>query len=609
MSATIAEILHAHRSGRSTPARTVAACLERIERHADPSVFTALVGPEALAEQLAALEGRDPAQLPLYGVPFAVKDNIDVAGLPTSCACPDFAYVAARDATAVARLKRAGAIVIGKTNLDQFATGLNGTRSPYGTPRNAVRADLIPGGSSSGSGVAVAAGLVAFSLGTDTAGSGRIPAGLNNVVGIKPSLGLVSTAGLVPACRTLDCISVFGLTVEDAFTALRAMAGPDEADPFSRPLPLGAPGAFPAAARIAVPRPEDRLFLGDRQAEAAFTQAIARLASLGARIVEIAMEPFYETAKLLYEGPWVAERYAAVGPFLESKPDSFNEVVRSIIEEGRRRTAVEAFRAHYRRVELAARARASLDGCDALMVPTMPTVYTVEEMLADPVRLNSNLGIYTNFVNLLDMCGIAVPSGMRPDGAPVGVTLLAGAGRDAQLAAIAAAFHAATDLPMGATGLPLPALPQAVPQPGAGYHALALFGAHLSGLPLNGELLAAGGVFLRRARTSEDYRLYALPEGRVRRPGLLRVEPGSGGAIDCEIWALPAEAFAGFVDAIPAPLGIATIQLEDGSRVKGFALEAVAARDARDITEFGGWRGFLADDQRQRQAAGIPAAG
>ena len=608
MPATIADILHAHRSGRSTPSRTVAACLERIERHADPSIFTALFGREALAEQVAALEGRDPSSLPLYGVPFAVKDNIDVAGLPTSCACPDFAYAAARDATAVARLRRAGAIVIGKTNLDQFATGLNGTRSPYGTPRNAVRADLVPGGSSSGSGVAVAAGLVAFALGTDTAGSGRIPAGLNNIVGIKPSLGLVSTSGLVPACRTLDCISVFGLTVDDAFAALRVMAGPDEADPFSRPLPLGTPGAFPAAPRIAVPRPEDRVFLGDRQAEAAFAQAIARMASLGARIVEIAMEPFYETAKLLYEGPWVAERYAAVGPFLEAKPEAFNEVVRAIIEEGRRRTAVETFRGHYRRAELAARTRASLAGCDALMVPTMPTVYTVEEMLADPVRLNSHLGVYTNFVNLLDMCGIAVPSGLRPDGAPVGITLLAGAGRDAHLAALASAFHASTDLPMGATGEKLPSLPPATPRAGAGYHEIALFGAHLSGLPLNGELLEAGGVFMRRARTSDDYRFYALPEGRVRRPGLLRVEAGSGASIECEIWALPAEAFARFVDAIPAPLGIATILLEDGSRVKGFALEAVAARDARDITGFGGWRGFLADEQRQRQAAGIPAA-
>ncbi|MBS7545468.1 allophanate hydrolase [Ancylobacter oerskovii] len=608
MSATIAEILQANRSGRSTPARTVAACLEAIERHADPSIFTALVGPEALGEQLAALEGRDPAGLPLYGVPFAVKDNIDVAGLPTSCACPDFAYVATRDATAVARLKRAGAIVIGKTNLDQFATGLNGTRSPYGTPRNAVRADLVPGGSSSGSGVAVAAGLVPFALGTDTAGSGRIPAGLNNIVGVKPSLGLVSTAGLVPACRTLDCISVFALTVADAMAALKAMAGPDEADPFSRPLPFGTPGACPPALRIAVPRPEDRVFLGDRQAEAAFTQAVARMAALGARIVEVAMEPFYETARLLYEGPWVAERYAAVGPFLESKPDSFNEVVRAIIEEGRRRTAVEAFRAHYRRVELAARARAALEGCDALMVPTMPTVYTVEEMLADPVRLNSNLGIYTNFVNLLDMCGIAVPSGLRPDGAPVGVTLLAGAGRDAHLAAIAAAFHASTELAMGATGRPLPALPAAMPRVAAGHHEIALFGAHLSGLPLNGELLEAGGMFLRQARTNADYKLYALPEGRVRRPGLLRVEPGGGAPVECEIWALPAEAFARFVDAIPAPLGIATIQLEDGGRVKGFALEAVAAKGARDITGFGGWRGFLAEEQRQREAAGISAA-
>lgn len=503
----------------------------------------------------------------------------------------------------MARLRRAGAIVIGKTNLDQFATGLNGTRSPYGTPVNAMRADLVPGGSSSGSGVVVAAGLVPFALGTDTAGSGRIPAGLNNIVGLKPSLGLVSTNGVVPACRSLDCVSIFTLDVADAMTVLGAMAGYDENDPFSRALPLGALGTFPSHARIAVPRPRDRVSFGDRLSDAAFERAIARVAELGVEIVEIEMEPFYETARLLYEGPWVAERFAAVGSFLDARPAAFDPSVRTIIEQGRSLTAVDAFRGRYRLAELKVLAAAALKGFDALMVPTMPTAYTVEQMRADPIRLNSHLGVYTNFVNLLDMCGLAVPSEIRSDGIPFGITLLAPGGRDAHLAALGAGFHAATGLTMGATGLAVPPAgarkPCAIPD----YLEIALFGAHLSGLPLNGELLAAGGVLLREARTKPDYQLYLLPEGRVRRPGLLRGRPGSGAAIACEVWALPAAAFGRFVAGIPAPLGVGTVTLEDGSEVKGFLMEAVAAGAARDITAFGGWRAFLADEAKRKSAA------
>jgi len=596
---TIAEIVEAHRAGKRLM-DTLTEALSLIERRGDPAIFTSLSTPESLASAVKALDGLDPATLPLYGVPFAVKDNIDVAGLPTSCACPDFSYIATRDATVVARLRRAGAIVIGKTNLDQFATGLNGTRSPYGTPRNAMRADLIPGGSSSGSGVAVALDLVPFALGTDTAGSGRIPAGMNNIVGLKPSLGLISTNGVVPACRSLDCVSIFALSVEDAWTALRVAAGPDDADPFSRTLPVGAMGAFPVRPRIAVPRRLDRASFGDTLAETAFVSAIARMEAMGATIVEIEMAPFFETARLLYEGAWIAERFAAVGSFLDSRPDAFHPVVRAIIEQGRNMTAVDAFRGQYRLAELKALAREALAGFDALMVPTMPAVYTVEQMLADPVRLNSHLGIYTNFVNLLDMCGISVPSEIRADGAPAGITLLAAAGRDAHIASIGAAFHASTGLTMGATGRKLPPVRPASSRPAPGFHEIALFGAHLSGLPLNGELLAMGGSFVRRARTSADYRLYLLPEGRVRRPGLLRGAPGSGAPIECEIWALPAEGYGRFVAGIPAPLGIGTVLLEGGGEVKGFVMEAIAAGNARDITEFGGWRGFLADEAAQK---------
>ncbi|MCS0497108.1 allophanate hydrolase [Ancylobacter sp. MQZ15Z-1] len=605
MIGTIADIVAAHRSGAARPAETVARCFELIERHGDPAIFTTLSTPQAIAAALRALEGIDPAGLPLYGVPFAVKDNIDVAGLPTTCACPDYAYDATRDASCVTRLRRAGAIVIGKTNLDQFATGLNGTRSPYGTPRNAMRADLVPGGSSSGSAVAVAAGLVPFALGTDTAGSGRVPAGLNNIVGLKPSLGLVSTSGVVPACRSLDCVSVFALSVEEAFAVLRAAGGSDEADPYSRALPIGMPGDFPARPRIAVPRRADLVSFGDRLAERAFAAAVARMERLGAEVEEIDMAPFHDTAKLLYEGPWVAERLAAVGAFLESRPAAFHPVIRSIVEQGRGLTAVDAFRGQYRLAELKVQAREALAGFDALMVPTMPTVYTVEQMLAEPVRYNSNLGVYTNFVNLLDMCALSVPAEIRPDDAPAGVTLLAPAGRDAHLAALGSGFHADTGLTMGATGRRLGPRPQARPRPAPGFLELALFGAHLSGLPLNGDLVAAGGVFLRNARTSADYRLHLLPEGRVRRPGLVRGRPGSGAPIACEVWALPAEAFGRLVAAIPAPLGVGSVMLDDGTEVKGFLMEAAAAANARDITAFGGWRGFLAAEEERRESHAV----
>ena len=600
MIGTIADIVAAHRSGRVRPAETLARVVSLIAAQDDPAIFTALVDEAGLAAQLAQLDGADPAHLPLYGVPFAVKDNIDVAGLPTTCACPDYAYPATRDAAAVARLRRAGAVVIGKTNLDQFATGLNGTRSPYGTPRNPIRGDLVPGGSSSGSAVAVAAGLVSFALGTDTAGSGRVPAGLNNIVGLKPSLGLISTRGVVPACRSLDCVSVFALTVEDALLATSVMAGPDEDDPSSRALPLGGLAAFPPAATIAVPRAQDVVTFGDKAAEAGFRRAIERMVRLGARIVEIDLTPFFETARLLYEGPWVAERYAAVGAFLESRPAAVHPVVAGIIDQGRHFSAVEAFRAHYRLAELKAQAMAALAGVDALMVPTMPTVFTVAQMLEEPVRCNSQLGVYTNFVNLLDMCGLAVPSDIRADGAPAGITLLARAGRDAHLAALGAAFHRDTGLTLGATGASHPPAPFAPPASAPGFVSVAVFGAHLAGLPLNGELVEAGGVFLREARTTPDYRLFLLPEGRVRKPGLLRGAPGSGAPIACEIWALPEAAFGRLVAGIAAPLGVATVLLEDGTSVKGFAMESAAAPRARDITAFGGWRAFLADEASRR---------
>jgi allophanate hydrolase len=452
---TIAEIVAAHRRGAATPEQTVARSYERIRARDDKAIFISLRDEAEAMAEARALTGK--ADLPLYGVPVAVKDNIDVAGLPTTAACPAFAYKPHRDSTAVAKLRAAGAVVIGKTNLDQFATGLVGVRSPYGVPKNTIKDELVPGGSSSGSAVAVAAGLVPLALGTDTAGSGRVPAGLNNIVGLKPSLGLISTFGVVPACRTLDCVSVFALTVDDVWAALSVMAGPDAADPYSRNRPLGALSKM-TPAKLGVPRPGQRLFFGDRAFEAAYGAALERLAKLGASIVEIDIEPFYETARLLYEGPWVAERTIAAGDLLASDPEAIHPVTREIILSGLRPTAIDAFRAFYKLEALRRVADVTFKHVDAFALPTAPTAYTVQQVLADPIQLNSRLGTYTNFVNLLDLCGLALPSSFTEAGIPFGITLLAPGGQDAKLAGIGRAFHADTKLPLGALKKPQPAL-------------------------------------------------------------------------------------------------------------------------------------------------------
>jgi allophanate hydrolase len=587
VSYTIAEILQTHRAAKS-PEETIARVYARIRQHNDPAIFITLRDE---ADVLAEARALTDTSLPLYGVPFAVKDNIDVAGLPTTAACPAFAYTPKSDATCVARLRAAGAIPIGKTNLDQFATGLVGVRSPYGVPRNVFDAKLIPGGSSSGSAVAVAAGLVPFSLGTDTAGSGRIPAGLGNIVGLKSSLGMVSTAGVVPACRTLDCVSVFALTVDDAWTVLAAMAGPDVADPYTRDRPAGTPGPVPEL-RIGVPVKGARVFFGDQVSAAQFDAAIARFAALGATISEIDIEPFYETARLLYEGPWIAERYLAAQKLLASSPDAMHPVTREIILGGARPSAAEAFAAFYKLEDLRRVRDHVFRQIDVLLVPTMPTAYTVEQVLADPIQLNSRLGTYTNFVNLLDLAGLAVPASMRPDGIPFGVTLLAPGGQDALLASLGRVFHADMNLPMGATGKSQPPLAALSAAPQSGEIAIAVVGAHLSGMPLNGELKSHGARFLESTRTAPDYRMFALAT-QPPKPGLLRVAAGQGAPIVVEIWTLPPEGFGRFVAAIPAPLGIGTLTLADGRTVKGFLAEANATANARDISEFGGWRAYV----------------
>ncbi|HXQ09277.1 MAG TPA: allophanate hydrolase [Bradyrhizobium sp.] len=594
MTETVAAIVAAHRAGILSPAQTVARSFARIRDHDDPAIFISLRDEKEARAEAEGLTAKEGAQLPLYGVPVAVKDNIDVAGLPTTAACPAFAYSPTHDATSVARLRAAGAIIIGKTNLDQFATGLVGVRSPYGIPTNPMRRDLIPGGSSSGSAVAVSAGLVPLALGTDTAGSGRVPAMLNNIVGLKPSLGLVSTAGLVPACRTLDCVSVFSLTVDDAMTALVAMAGPDGADPFSRNRALAAMTAFPKLLRLGVPRNGQLIFFGDKASEKAYGDALKRWTALGADLVEFDLEPLYETARLLYEGPWVAERYLVIRNLLASSPDSIHPVTREITIAGARLSAADTFSALYRLQALRRIAERGFAHIDALVLPTAPTVYSTAQVLANPIELNSRLGTYTNFVNLLDLCGLALPAAIRSDDIPFGITLLAPAGHDAQLASIGRVFHADTKLTIGSKNLPQPPLAMVPAGLSGDEIAIAVVGAHLSGMALNNELKALGGRLLETASTAPDYKLYALDTSPPK-PGMLRVAAGTGSSIELELWALSAVSFGKFVAAIPPPLSIGTLRLADGRGVKGFIVEAADINGARDISAFGGWRAFVTE--------------
>ncbi|MCU7238466.1 MULTISPECIES: allophanate hydrolase [Pseudomonas] len=540
-----------------------------------------------LAEQLAAVQG-DLGKLPLYGVPFAVKDNIDVAGWSTSAACPAFAYQAERDATVVARLQAAGAVLIGKTNLDQFATGLVGTRSPFGAVPNAFNPDYVSGGSSSGSASVVARGLVAFALGTDTAGSGRVPAGFNNIVGLKPTKGWLSTHGLVPACRTLDCVSVFALSVADAESVAELAGGYDGADAYSRRNPGTAPVAIGTAPRLAIP---DTLeFFGDQRNQAVFEQTLQRLGEMGIELVPVDFTPFRALAEQLYQGPWVAERTVALTAMLESSPQAIDPVVRSVVEQGYRYDARDVYRAEYLRAELSRTINQVLEGFDALLVPTSPTLRTLEEMKVEPVLFNSQFGTYTNFTNLADLSALALPAGMRDDGLPAGITLLAPAWHDHALASLGKRLQAAFDLPLGNTGRSLP--PMAKPQPAPESVRVAVVGAHLSGMPLNFQLRNRNAVLVEQTLTAPDYRLYALPGSVPPKPGLARAVEGA--SIIVELWDIPLARFGEFVAEIPPPLGIGNLQLADGRWVKGFICEPLALASAEDITAFGGWRAFIA---------------
>ena len=531
------------------------------------------------------------AQGPLHGLSFAIKDNINVVGAPTTAACPAFEYTPDVSAPVVQRLLDAGASLHGKTNLDQFACGLNGTRSPYGAVPNAFDERYVSGGSSAGSAYVVATGQVDFALGTDTAGSGRVPAGLNNIVGLKPSRGLISAAGVVPAAQSVDAVSIFARTVPMAWQVLMSAQGFDPADPYSRVLEWD---TRPWGAHFKFGVPSNPEFFGDEQSREAFDAAVQRLREMGGEPVSIDYQPLSEVADLLYGSALVAERYAAIRAFFDAHENDVIEPVRSIIAAGRNYVAADVFEARTRLQALAQRIAPMWDGIDTLVVPTAPTHYTIAQMQADPVTLNRRLGHYTNFVNLLDFAALSVPSSFRKDGLPFGITLIGPCGSDWRLVELGARYHALSQLPLGATQTRLssatqqPALPRS-----SDTVQLAVVGAHLSGMPLNTQLAERGSRLLCACRTQAHYRLFALAETTPPKPGLLRVDKTQGHAIEVEVWQMPVQAYGSFVALIPAPLGIGTLTLESGEQVQGFLCEHHALKDAQDISHFGGWRAYV----------------
>ena len=576
-------LLGAYRAGTLDVRQTIEEVLKRIAQAGDDKVWISRAADADLLAQADALDARRDQidRLPLYGVPFAAKDNLDVAGMVTTAACPGFAYEAKTSAEVVQRLVDAGAIVIGKTNLDQFATGLVGVRSPYGVPRNPFDASYVPGGSSSGSAVAVSSGLVSFSLGTDTAGSGRVPAGFNNIVGLKPTPGLLSNEGMVPACRSLDCTSVFALSCADADAVLAVAAEPHATPTIGTSFRFGILGT------------KDAEFFGDAAYATLYAQSIERLKALGGTPVEIDYAPFRDAAQLLYSGPWVAERTAAVGAFMESADEKSGvwPTTQQIVLGGRKYSAVDAFEGQYRLADLKARASAEMKGLDFLAVPTAGTIYKLSDLEREPVLYNSHLGHYTNFVNFFGLSALAVPAGFRPDGMPFGITLISNANAERALLAFGARWQRAVPLPLGKTTSRLPP-PETDPVIVEDRVPVAVVGAHMSGLPLNGQLLELGGRLEKAARTAPVYRFYALPGGPPHRPGLVRVAEG-GGAIELEVWSLPAEKIGALLRQIPAPLGLGSVSLADGTSVPGFLCEAHATAGAKDITSLGGWRAYV----------------
>ena len=588
--------IHAAYATSVKPGDVIDEVFRRMDAVADPGIFLSICERAAIEKVIEGLGPLDLNKKPLWGIPFCVKDNIDVAGMQTTAACPAYTYKAAEDAFCVQLLKEAGAVLIGKTNLDQFATGLVGVRTPFPVPKNAVDPTLVPGGSSSGSAVAVAHGMVAFSLGTDTAGSGRVPAALNNIVGLKPSLGALSATGVVPACKTLDTISVFALNVDDAYRVASVAARYDDADPFSRDI------SFPsliskANLKVGVPSPDTRRFFNDQNQSKAFEDALELLREGGAEIVDIDFKPFYEVAELLYSGTWVAERYTVVADLLKRDPDAVHATTRNVIEGANKFSAADAFLDQYKLAAYRRRLDPVIASVDLLCVPTIPTIVRMDEIERDPIEPNSRLGTYTNFVNLLDLCGIAVPVRKRADNLPGSITILAPSGGDAAAAALGRDLQVRSGVTIGATGWPVPNAEPAQALASPDEIEIAVVGAHMSGLPLNNELTRLGGRFLRATRTAANYKLFALAGGPPLRPGLVRHCDGK--SIELETWARPRASLSDFVTGIPHPLGIGTITLETSEQVKGFICEPIATHGATEVTHHGGWRKYLSSLQDQ----------
>jgi len=582
-------IAHNVARGATTALAVAQDALARVAAYdaVQPQIWISRAVPEAVLDAARAVDGRISAgeALPLAGVPFAVKDNIDVAGLDTTAGCPAFAYSPETNAPVIAKLIAAGAVCIGKTNLDQFATGLVGTRSPYGIPANAYNRAFVSGGSSSGSAVAVAAGLVGFALGTDTAGSGRVPAAFQHLIGMKPTKGRWSTSGLVPACRTIDCITVFTDGIEDARLVDTVVAGFDESDPYSRPFE----NRSITPKRIGVPRRDQRAFFGDTASEYLYDRALETLAQT-AELVEIDTSLLDEAAKLLYEGPWVAERSAAIYDLLTTNPDAIDPTVREVVEPGLSIGAVEAFKGAYRMAAIKREADIMWDSVDALAFPTTGRTYRIRELAEEPVMLNSHFGKYTNFVNLLDMAALAVPAGARHDATGFGITLIGPAHSDQALLDLARTYLERADLPAP------PPLDLALdPETKMDTVKLAVVGAHLEGMPLHWQLTSRDATFVGAFETAPTYRLYAIADSVPPKPALVHSEDGA--AIKVEVYELGMAEFGSFTAEVPAPLAIGNVTLADGSSVKGFVSEPRATDGAEDITELGGWRAFIEKSQ------------
>jgi allophanate hydrolase len=610
--ATISGLLSAYREGGLQPEQVLARLWLGWQKTPllQDTAWITRADVAFLQAQLDALKGQSPDTMPLYGIPFAVKDNIDVAGLPTTAACPAFAYNPSESAEVVKRLMAAGAIVVGKTNLDQFATGLVGMRSPYGAPSSTFSEDHVSGGSSSGSAVVVARGDVPFALGTDTAGSGRVPAGFNNLVGLKPTPGLVPTQGVLPACKSLDCVSVFALTASDAARVLHVAEGPLAHAPVFNTVTPQLP-RLPKSLRIGVPTAPE--FFGDADYQSAFDQAQRFCQHLteadgepwSVTLVPVDLQPFLDVAKLLYEGPWVAERYAAIADFIERSPQDMNPVVGRIIEGARQHDAVAAFNGQYKLRELATRTQPVWQDIDVLMVPTAPTMPTKASVEADPIGRNAQLGTYTNFVNLLGLAALALPAGYTPYHLPFGVTFIAPGGSDAALLDLGSRWQIASQhnapYPIG-HGLPSASEAELTLPCGAvkaePVIALAVVGAHLSGMPLHWQMVERKARLLMATHTAPRYKLYALPGTVPPKPGLARLSDDApleeAHAIALEVYAMPMSSIGSFLALIPSPLGLGSVELADGTWVKGFICEPCGIAGAEDISHFGGWRAYIA---------------